>query len=216
MSVARSLVAYERGAVGPSKDCAYEGPYIKAITGYPISLEGAEAAVAHASPVGNIAKATADLWSNESVQNIKLLGGMAPICYLEQLIYDCRLMNEALADGPDAALLYRLAAMNVSAATEALINWNDEEAQVAIARLVRSRDSCLRANLAVRLGAWRNPACRRMLWSMARDTDELVRSGAASSLGEVGHPNDLPVLRRLARDGAQDRHACRSSYVRLF
>jgi methanol--5-hydroxybenzimidazolylcobamide Co-methyltransferase len=97
MTVARSLVAYERGAVGPSKDCAYEGPYIKAITGYPIALEGAEAAVAHGSPVGNIARATADLWSNESVQNVKLLGGPAPTVSLEQLAYATRLMNTASA-----------------------------------------------------------------------------------------------------------------------
>ena len=34
-AVPRSLVAYEVGAVGPSKDCAYEGPYIKAIAGVP-------------------------------------------------------------------------------------------------------------------------------------------------------------------------------------
>ncbi len=107
MSVARSLVAFERGAVGPGKDCAYEGPYIKAITGYPISLEGAEAAVAHASPVGNIAKATADLWSNESVQNIKLLGGAAPTVSLEQLAYAARLMNAASDAGPQTALILR-------------------------------------------------------------------------------------------------------------
>jgi methanol---5-hydroxybenzimidazolylcobamide Co-methyltransferase len=107
MSVARSLVAYERGAVGPSKDCAYEGPYIKAITGYPISLEGAEAAVAHASPVGNIAKATADLWSNESVQNVKLLGGAAPTVSLEQLAYAARLMNTASQAGAQTALTLR-------------------------------------------------------------------------------------------------------------
>ncbi len=99
MSVARSLVAFERGAVGPSKDCAYEGPYIKAITGYPIAMEGAEAAVAHSSPLGNIARAAADLWSNESVQNIKLLGGMAPTVSIEQLAYAVRLMNTAAADG---------------------------------------------------------------------------------------------------------------------
>jgi len=99
MTVARSLVAYERGAVGPSKDCAYEGPYIKAITGVPISMEGAEAACAHLSPVGNIARATADLWSNESVANIKLLGGMAPTVSLEQLAYATRLMNTATAAG---------------------------------------------------------------------------------------------------------------------
>jgi methanol---5-hydroxybenzimidazolylcobamide Co-methyltransferase len=99
MTAARSLVAYEQGAVGPSKDCAYEGPYIKAITGYPIALEGAEAACAHGSPVGNIAKATADLWSNESVQNVKLLGGMAPTVSMEQLIYATRLMNVATVQG---------------------------------------------------------------------------------------------------------------------
>jgi methanol--5-hydroxybenzimidazolylcobamide Co-methyltransferase len=107
LTVTRSLVAYERGAIGPSKDCAYEGPYIKAITGYPIALEGAEAACAHSSPVGNIAKATPDLWSNESVQNVKLLGGMAPTVSLEQLVYATRLMNTASAGGVSAALTLR-------------------------------------------------------------------------------------------------------------
>jgi methanol--5-hydroxybenzimidazolylcobamide Co-methyltransferase len=99
MTVARSLVAYERGAIGPSKDCAYEGPFLKAITGYPISMEGAEAACAHLSPVGNIARAAADLWSNESVQNVKLLGAMAPTVSMEQLAYATRLMNVASARG---------------------------------------------------------------------------------------------------------------------
>ena len=107
LTVTRSLVAYERGAVGPSKDCAYEGPYIKAITGYPIALEGAEAACAHLSPVGNITKAYADLWSNESVQNVKLLGGMAPTVSLEQLTYATRLMNVATGQGAESALHLR-------------------------------------------------------------------------------------------------------------
>lgn len=40
MSAVRSLVAFEQGAQGPSKDCAYEGPILKAITGRPISMEG--------------------------------------------------------------------------------------------------------------------------------------------------------------------------------
>lgn len=100
MSVPRSLVAFEQGAVGPNKDCAYEGPYIKAITGMPIAMEGAEAACAHFSPVGNIAKAVPDLWSNESVNNVKLLSGMAPTVSLEQLAYATRLMNTASASGP--------------------------------------------------------------------------------------------------------------------
>ena len=103
VSAVRSLVAYECGAVGPGKDCGYENPILKAITGYPMAMEGKTAACAHASPVGNVAAAACDTWSNESVQNVRLLGGMAPTCYLEQLIYDCRLMNEALADGADAA-----------------------------------------------------------------------------------------------------------------
>jgi methanol--5-hydroxybenzimidazolylcobamide Co-methyltransferase len=107
ISAVRTLVCYECGAVGPGKDCGYENPILKAITGYPMAMEGKTAACAHLSPLGNIAAATCDTWSNESVQNIKLLGGMAPTCYMEQLIYDCRLMNQALADGPDAALLYR-------------------------------------------------------------------------------------------------------------
>lgn len=107
MSVARSLVAFECGAVGPSKDCAYEGPYLKAITGCPIALEGAEAACAHLSPIGNIAKAVPDLWSNESVNNVKLLGANAPVVSLEQLVYATRLMNVASVHGPAAARTLR-------------------------------------------------------------------------------------------------------------
>ncbi len=95
VTTVRSLVAYEAGAVGPGKDCGYENVYLKAITGFPMAMEGKSATCAHLSPVGNIAGATCDLWSNESVQNIKLLGAMAPTVSLEQLTYDCRLMNEA-------------------------------------------------------------------------------------------------------------------------
>jgi methanol--5-hydroxybenzimidazolylcobamide Co-methyltransferase len=97
MSAVRSLAAFEQGAVGPSKDCAYEGPVIKAITGCPISMEGKSASCAHFSPMGNIAAATCDLWSNESVQNVRLLSGNAPEVFTELLAYDCRLMNAAAA-----------------------------------------------------------------------------------------------------------------------
>jgi len=100
-SAVRSLVAYECGAVGPSKDCAYEGPILKAITGTPISMEGKSASCAHFSPVGNVAAAMCDLWSNESVQNVRLLSGPAPEAYLELLAYDCRLFNEALRTGKE-------------------------------------------------------------------------------------------------------------------
>ncbi|MBU6401892.1 MAG: methanol--corrinoid methyltransferase [Verrucomicrobia bacterium] len=99
-SVPRSLVAYRMGAVGPSKDCAYEGPYLKAIAGVPIAMEGRTAACAHLSPVGNIAQAVCDCWSNESVQNVRLLSANAPTVSLEQLAYDCRLLNAATAHSP--------------------------------------------------------------------------------------------------------------------
>jgi methanol--5-hydroxybenzimidazolylcobamide Co-methyltransferase len=105
MSAVRSLVAFEQGAIGPSKDCAYEGPVLKAITGCPISMEGKSATCAHFSPMGNIASAMCDLWSNESVQNVRLLSGFAPEAYAESLLYDCRLMNTAAERG--GALMLR-------------------------------------------------------------------------------------------------------------
>ncbi|MBN8458106.1 MAG: methanol--corrinoid methyltransferase [Verrucomicrobia bacterium] len=107
VTAVRSLVAYECGAVGPGKDCGYENPFLKAITGFPMAMEGKSAACAHLSPLGNIAAATCDTWSNESVQNIKLLGGMAPTCYMEQLIYDCRMMNAAIGEGSEGVATYQ-------------------------------------------------------------------------------------------------------------
>ncbi len=94
-TVPRALVAYEMGAVAPSKDCEYVGPYIKAITGAPIAMEGRMASGAHLSPIGNIALANADLWSNESIQQVRLLSDMAPVVAMEQLIFDCRMVNTA-------------------------------------------------------------------------------------------------------------------------
>lgn len=107
VTAVRSLVAYECGAVGPGKDCGYENAILKAITGYPMAMEGRTAACAHLSPLGNIAGFMCDTWSNESVQNVRLLGAMAPTVSLEQLVYDCRIMNLANADGADRALMYR-------------------------------------------------------------------------------------------------------------
>jgi methanol--5-hydroxybenzimidazolylcobamide Co-methyltransferase len=104
-TVPRSLVAYEQGAQGPNKDCGYEGPYMKAIAGVPISMEGKNASCAHFSPVGNITASCCDLWSNESVQNVKLLAGMAPTVSYEQLEYESRLMNSAIRKGKEASLL---------------------------------------------------------------------------------------------------------------
>lgn len=118
ISAVRSLVAYECGAVGPGKDCGYENPILKAITGYPMAMEGKTAACAHFSPLGNIAAATCDTWSNESVQNVQLLAGMAPACYMEQLTYDCRLMNAAISIGPDAAAMLQRCLVQSDAALD--------------------------------------------------------------------------------------------------
>lgn len=136
VSAVRTLVCYQHGAVGPGKDCGYENVILKAITGCPMAMEGKTAACAHLSPLGNIAAATCDTWSNESVQNVKLLGGMAPTCYLEQLIYDCRLMNQALLDGRDAALLYRKWLVESDAALDPQAFVLAPENAVAVARAI--------------------------------------------------------------------------------
>ncbi|MGQ9781553.1 MAG: methyltransferase MtaB domain-containing protein [Nitrososphaeria archaeon] len=99
MSASRSLIAYEEGAVGPGKDCAYENVIIKAITGYPMSMEGKTSACAHSSLVGNVIASACDLWSNEQVENIRLFGGYGPEVFLEILHYDTKMMNEAIKSG---------------------------------------------------------------------------------------------------------------------
>ncbi len=136
VSAVRTLVCYECGAVGPGKDCGYENPILKAITGFPMAMEGRTAACAHLSPLGNIAAATCDTWSNESVQNIKLLGGMAPTICMEQLIYDCRLMNQALADGSAAALQYRKWLVDSDAALDPQAYVLTPESVIAIAKTI--------------------------------------------------------------------------------
>jgi methanol--5-hydroxybenzimidazolylcobamide Co-methyltransferase len=145
ISAVRTLVGYECGAVGPGKDCGYENPILKAITGFPMAMEGKTAACAHLSPLGNIAAATCDTWSNESVQNIKLLGGMAPRVYVEQLIYDCRVMNQALAGGHDQALLYRkwLVESDASLDPQALVL--TPENAVALAKVIVAAPTPLQA-----------------------------------------------------------------------
>lgn len=153
VTAVRSLVAYECGAVGPGKDCGYENVYLKAITGFPMAMEGKTAACAHLSPVGNIAAATCDTWSNESVQNVRLLGGMAPTCYLEQLIYDCRLMNQALADGEAAALQLRKWMVASDAGLDPQAYILSPACAVQIARVIVQAKDEYRAGKAVALKA---------------------------------------------------------------
>jgi methanol--5-hydroxybenzimidazolylcobamide Co-methyltransferase len=146
MASVRSLVAYERGAVGPSKDCAYEGPILKAITGCPISMEGRSAACAHLSPIGNIAAAAADLWSNESVPDVRLLSGPAPVASLESLAYDCRLLNAALGRNSEIALrdLHVESDARLSAQAALLT----PEATIALAEVIAAESAPYRRTLA--------------------------------------------------------------------
>lgn len=99
ISVSRSLVAYECGATGPGKDCAYENPIIKAITGVPISTLGKTSACAHMSLCGNVMAAVCDLWSNEAVEYQDMFGGSSPAVFTEMLGYDAAAMNAALGLG---------------------------------------------------------------------------------------------------------------------
>jgi len=149
VTAVRSLVAYECGAVGPGKDCGYENPILKAITGYPMAMEGKTSACAHLSPMGNLAAAACDTWSNESVQNIKLLGGMAPTCYLEQLVYDCRLMNTARASGTESARMLQRWLVDSDVASDPQAFIISPESSVELARVIVAADSHYHAGVAV-------------------------------------------------------------------
>ena len=181
ISAVRTLVGYECGAVGPGKDCSYENPILKAITGFPMAMEGKTAACAHFSPLGNIAAATCDTWSNESVQNIKLLGGMAPTCYLEQLIYDCRLMNEALADGRDAALLYRKWMVNSDVSRDPQAYVLSPDSAVTIAQAIIAAPDHFQAGQAA-----------------ARVALRLIREGHRDGALKL-HPREVPWMERMER-----------------
>lgn len=181
VTAVRTLVAYECGAVGPGKDCGYENPILKAITGYPMAMEGKTSACAHLSPLGNIAAATCDTWSNESVQNIKLLGGMAPTCYMEQLIYDCRIMNQALAEGRDQALLYRKWLVNSDASRDPQAYILAPENAIAIAQAIVSAPTPLASGKAAALTAIR-----------------MLRDGHKDGRLNI-HPRELPWLDRMQK-----------------
>ncbi len=173
VTAVRSLVAYECGAVGPGKDCAYENPILKAITGYPMAMEGKTAACAHLSPMGNLAAACCDTWSNESVQNIRLLGGMAPTCYMEQLAYDCRLMNVARSHGKKSARQLQSWMVESDVGTDPQAFIISPESSVELARVIVASDSHYHAGAAV-----------------ARKAVELLRGAHAKGKLRIA-PNEL-------------------------
>ena len=199
MSAVRSLVAFEQGAVGPSKDCAYEGPVIKAITGSPISMEGKSSACAHFSPVGNIASAMCDLWSNESVQNVRLLSGNAPEAFAEMLAYDCRLMNAATAGGGALALRQWLVDSDQWLSPQAAVL--SPEATIEIAEAIVGADSHYHATLAAGLAAVR--VLRRGM-----DRSVMILSGKEASWLERIHSelSAMPADERGLLDEMKELH----------
>jgi methanol--5-hydroxybenzimidazolylcobamide Co-methyltransferase len=176
MSAVRSLAAFEHGAVGPSKDCAYEGPIIKAITGCPISMEGKSASCAHFSPIGNIASAMCDLWSNESVQNVRLLSGSAPEAFTELLAYDCRLMNVASDRGEALRLRDWLTESDEWLSPQAAVL--SPEATMTIARAIVSENGHYSQTVAAGLaavGVLRGGIQRKQLTLRSREAPWLDR-----------------------------------------
>jgi methanol---5-hydroxybenzimidazolylcobamide Co-methyltransferase len=99
IAASRTLVAYECGATGPSKDCAYEDPIIKAMTGVPISNEGKTSACAHSDLCGNLIMAVCDLWSNEAVEYHDMFGATTTSVFAEILGDDCAMLNTAIELG---------------------------------------------------------------------------------------------------------------------
>jgi methanol--5-hydroxybenzimidazolylcobamide Co-methyltransferase len=93
------LVAYECGATGPGKDCAYENPIIKAMTGVPITTEGKVSACAHSDLASNLIAAVCDIWSNEAVEYHDMFGATTTSVFAEILGYDCAMFNSAIELG---------------------------------------------------------------------------------------------------------------------
>jgi len=99
IAASRTLVAYECGATGPTKDCAYEDPIIKAMAGVPIATEGKTSACAHSDLAGNLIAAVCDLWSNEAVEYHDMFGATTTSVFAEILGYDVAMLNTALELG---------------------------------------------------------------------------------------------------------------------
>ena len=96
IAAARTIVAWECGAVGPDKDCGYEGPICKAVAGKPTSQEGKQCHCAHCDIQSNLMASTCDLWSNESVEYHPEFGGSSVQCWLASLGNEVALMNTSI------------------------------------------------------------------------------------------------------------------------
>ncbi|MBE6526294.1 MAG: methanol--corrinoid methyltransferase [Thermoplasmata archaeon] len=130
----RTLVAWECGAVGPDKDCGYEGIINKCIAGKPTTQEGKNCQCAHCDLMGNLTAQICDCWSNESVEYHPEFGGTSVACWMGSLGYEAALMNTAIQTGNAKTLrdLYALTDLTRSPEAYCLAYFNAYEIGQAI------------------------------------------------------------------------------------
>lgn len=104
ISAPRSLVAMECGCTGPDKDCAYEGPIVKAVSGNPTCQEGKDCVCAHGDVMGNLVAQVCDIWTNESVEYHEEFGGTTAAVWFQAVAEEVALMNIAKQTGNDKLL----------------------------------------------------------------------------------------------------------------
>lgn len=148
MAGARSLVAVECGAIGPLKDCGYENPIIKAISGVPISSEGKNAVCAHSDLMGNLTAAVTDVWSNESVYHRQEMGGTTPEVWLQATGYEAALMNTAIQTGQEKILRDLYTLTDKYRDPQALVLAYDNAYRIGEAIVKYGKDPYLRARAA--------------------------------------------------------------------
>ena len=153
ISAARTLAAWESGAVGPDKDCGYEGIICKAIAGKPTAQEGKNCQCAHCDLQGNLIAQACDLWSNESVEYHPEFGGTSVQCWLGSIGYEAALMNTAIQLGQEKTLrdLYMYA--DRTRGPEAYVLAYDNAYKVGQAIAENGNDLYLRAKAAGLTGA---------------------------------------------------------------
>jgi methanol--5-hydroxybenzimidazolylcobamide Co-methyltransferase len=117
-----------------------------------------------------------DLWSNESVQNVRLLSGSAPEAFTETLAYDCRLMNVASDKGEALRLRDWLTESDEWLSPQAAVL--SPEATMSIARAIASQKDHYGKTVAAGLAAvavLRAGIERKQLTLRAKETQWLDR-----------------------------------------
>lgn len=146
---ARSLVAVEAGALGPLKDCGYENPIIKAITGVPVCIECTSiCACAHIDVMGNLNRAVGDVYSNESVDYHQEFGGSTAEVWTAVTGNAAALANVALQAGQEKILRDLLTLSDKYRDPQGLILAYDNAYRIGKAITEYGKDPYLRAKYA--------------------------------------------------------------------